>query len=878
MSFDLSDFDCLADLVAYCRSSLVAAADQVDLQLDEAEVTHAADEVQKEWSATISTIEPTFTPEQPWSKLLAEYPELSRQFYLLARRWIDHRASALEAVRRDETQLRDTFGWELGLIEQLRCVDFSTRATEAVTRIQCHGSAVYYKPRDLRGEQGVGRLIARVSATVGLPSVEATYLPFATYGWMLGMQSKPCSTREEVVRFYQRMGVIGAIVTAIGSQDLHGGNFVAVGEFPILIDGETFIAGSMFPPELADLIPGSINDSYLPGRLEVRRSREENPVSTTRFMGALSHTEAGCRPVLDGKPQPAYQYRDEVIDGYQRTARWIIEGGIEVLRSEIESLDGVPMRLMVRATSDYQRALEKAWTPSALRSWELRRRAIGRRMRPLRSDDADGQKGIFEAHEVGLLCDGIHPHFTIPTGGSRVVELGARVARTSQENAARSLASAKDRWNSDVLYLAAALQAPKPVRIKQPMSTAQDATPTQRLEAWVRGAVECHYATGRYPRWRSASRDPDTNVPYVDTPGLELYSGSTGMGLALLCAWQELGAESELGEQARKLAYGCMDAAAKRSRRLLQGEPTFPIGIDVGGAGVALALMIAGDIADHERWLDVVAPIVRRCLPIPRKHRPDLLGGTAGVVLSLVAAYQRTHDVELLEQVPIAVQQMLGRVRRLRDGGVGVAFGEDHNTGWMHGDAGVLTALCAAQHVGQLSDEGHGVAVQLVTQLSATVPSYPFGLRNGAAGHLVGLASALIADPDGARFAGLREVVQRLATELRGVDCGDDTFGNGAAGLIAALTVADVALARTGADGRAASELTRIHADPLRLGADRNIAPVAYSLFAGTAGPALTWSGTTGANTLALIATGGWIGTRGVGQPDLVGATKPTAG
>ena len=61
-----------------------------------------------------------------------------------------------------------------------------------------------------------------------------------TYGWEENIENKSCNTKEEIERYYFRLGIHLFLGYALGATDLHGENIVAYGEHPVIIDMETY--------------------------------------------------------------------------------------------------------------------------------------------------------------------------------------------------------------------------------------------------------------------------------------------------------------------------------------------------------------------------------------------------------------------------------------------------------------------------------------------------------------------------------------------------------------------------------------------------------------------------------------------------------------
>ena len=102
------------------------------------------------------------------------------------------------------------------------------------------GSILYYKPHSLDKNMKYQKLYKHLCEKAGISCREVKYLSRRTYGWEENIENKSCNTKEEVERYYFRLGIHLFLGYALGATDLHGENIVAHGEYPVIIDMETY--------------------------------------------------------------------------------------------------------------------------------------------------------------------------------------------------------------------------------------------------------------------------------------------------------------------------------------------------------------------------------------------------------------------------------------------------------------------------------------------------------------------------------------------------------------------------------------------------------------------------------------------------------------
>lgn len=103
-----------------------------------------------------------------------------------------------------------------------------------------NGIVLYYKPHGIQKNILYQKVYNYICRKVKLAEQNVKYLDCGNYGWEEEVKPSPCTTVEEVRRFYMRMGIHLFLAYILSSSDLHGENIIAVGEYPVIVDFETF--------------------------------------------------------------------------------------------------------------------------------------------------------------------------------------------------------------------------------------------------------------------------------------------------------------------------------------------------------------------------------------------------------------------------------------------------------------------------------------------------------------------------------------------------------------------------------------------------------------------------------------------------------------
>jgi lantibiotic modifying enzyme len=185
------------------------------------------------------------------------------------------------------------------------------------------------------------------------------YVPPAADGsihghcWARFIVAQPCSSVDEVEAYYRRCGVMLAVAEALGFSDGHEENVLASGEYPVLIDSETF-----FQPHSAQM---SSRERVLQTMLLQERPKIFEPVNqswlaafqhpsempwASRHVGILNdktslmqtHYEDGrletsrSLPRVDQKAFHIKLFKDQSCNGYNRAWAQIRDKGVELLQ------------------------------------------------------------------------------------------------------------------------------------------------------------------------------------------------------------------------------------------------------------------------------------------------------------------------------------------------------------------------------------------------------------------------------------------------------------------------------------------------------------------------------------------------------------------
>jgi type 2 lantibiotic biosynthesis protein LanM len=106
------------------------------------------------------------------------------------------------------------------------------------------GARVIYKPRSVDGEGAFFALIGRLNALGEGPSLRTLSIVARDgYGWCEHVSPVACATQAGLSLYFQRAGMLLAVLHLLAVTDIHCENVIAAGEHPVVVDLETLLNG-----------------------------------------------------------------------------------------------------------------------------------------------------------------------------------------------------------------------------------------------------------------------------------------------------------------------------------------------------------------------------------------------------------------------------------------------------------------------------------------------------------------------------------------------------------------------------------------------------------------------------------------------------------
>jgi type 2 lantibiotic biosynthesis protein LanM len=350
--------------------------------------------------------------------ILREYPVLARQAVITVDYWAHNCVELLERLCRDWPEILGTLapGGDPGLLTEVvgEAGDVHRRGQTVKILKFSNGFKLVYKPHSLSVDVHFGELLEWLNGS-GLPLSFRTLkvIDRRQYGWVEFVEPLECSEEDEIRRFYQRQGSLLALLYALEATDFHLENLIASGEHPFLIDLESLfhprVKNSAAGPEALALATDTINNSVLrigllpqriwgaddkegidlsglggaPGQLTPFPVLTYENQATDEMRAVRKRLEMSGgqnRPKLKGEEVELQNYTGEVINGFTSVYKLLLREREQLLApgGPLMSFAEDEVRSVLRATRSYSTLLMESFHPDVLRDALDRNRLFDR--------------------------------------------------------------------------------------------------------------------------------------------------------------------------------------------------------------------------------------------------------------------------------------------------------------------------------------------------------------------------------------------------------------------------------------------------------------------------------------------------------------------
>lgn len=255
---------------------------------------------------------------------------------------------------------------------------------------------IVYKPRSLKIDQAWQNLLLWVNQqNKDLHLLPYTICDCEDYGWCEFVAYLPCTSEPEVNQFYQRSGMLLALLYLLSGSDIHNENLIAHGSHPIIVDCEcllkpvllrgkldlnsqqqNFVSDNLMLPQRIMMTDDSTgyDISALGGKSNqitfYSSMHWKNPgtdqMQLVRTRSALTKTHN--QPRINNHAISSEHYNSHIKSGFEKCYRLLLEKKEFLLNSKspLIHFKKCKTRVLLRSTGDYAKLLYESFHPKLL--------------------------------------------------------------------------------------------------------------------------------------------------------------------------------------------------------------------------------------------------------------------------------------------------------------------------------------------------------------------------------------------------------------------------------------------------------------------------------------------------------------------------------
>jgi type 2 lantibiotic biosynthesis protein LanM len=614
-----------------------------------------------------------------------------------------------------------------------------------------------YKPKHLGIEQAYNQMLVWLNAEGSpLPLKALRVIDCGTYGWVEFVESLPCTDIAQLKRHYQRAGMLLCLTYVLDATDCHYENMIASGEHPVLIDTETLMQhrpknqpwrdGKTAQQLAFKHLYNSVTRTALLPVWEHESS--DNPAFD--FSGLGSHAQqvrylkglqwsfvntdqmalkfeqikvpppSNHVPTVDGTSADLSDWIETIVLGFKQMYHFLLDTQEDLLLkdSPLWKMAGQPVRFVFRSTNLYFRILKQLSYPEYLREGVdrsigleiLKRPAIGAIEKPKIWSFIQAERSQMEQLDIPFFTISSDKDFLVLASDSQVEGFfqssGFQVVLERINTLSEPDLAMQVQFIRGSLYLRMMPNYSSVVLAESSTSSSGEIQGEfeQILDesAFVAEAIAIAQRLGQ-----QAIRGADGSITWLapqfsfqhdrfqfQPTDNSLYGGRLGIAL-FLAALARVNSNGEF----RDLCLSALQELRQsitQSEQALQQLPADPnIGLSVGLGGMIYGLTQVGNLLEDQNLLADAHSLARLITPdvIAGDRRLDILGGTAGTLLSLLKLYRSVQDPIILESAIACGQHLLMQSVSCSNGRAWKTLDDRLLTGFSHGTSGIAYAL-----------------------------------------------------------------------------------------------------------------------------------------------------------------------------------------
>lgn len=608
-----------------------------------------------------------------------------------------------------------------------------------------NASRVVYKPRNITVEVTWSKLVSALESN-GFPHF--AYCPRCLmregYGWVEFVVSQPCFCINDARRFAYNAGIVQSLLLIVNGVDFHDENVRAVCEMPVLLDLEGLfhprmrlmhrkgdarrirerewqllsnsVLGTGYLPEWLPMIGGV---AYGIGGLNHDCGAEVDyqdfhDVNSDRMQVARSRSTKKVpenAAFLNGKPVDIAMFLKEFLSGFRAGYRRVA-GEVKLYSAILTKLAatlGLEGRVILRATRLYDMLIKRSVEPSFLRNGATRslQLEVLRRTRvfgiaPTNWDRiVDAEIAQLERLNIPRLAvKSLGRNLLLPSGE----ELSNQFSSYTQTLKRRLCTLSSSDLQEQVSLCSVAIQSGSD-KARVPHIEARGFEDTCPVRQWRKERVS-RFGLRLCDGLVASARCSDGGAVWLGLAPFswelhsqlrvlddDLYSGSMGIAIALAAMGHHMERQSFVDLALKAVAP--LRTGLRSSKKLKARFGSMPLGIGSGLGSMIYGLTLLSALLDDTELLHLAC--VASCLVTEKSVAAgrdcDIMQGTAGAILGLLALFEVTSAPNVLECASMCAFHLIQKMSEVGESRSWRLENGDALVGFAHGASGIVYAL-----------------------------------------------------------------------------------------------------------------------------------------------------------------------------------------
>ena len=687
-------------------------------------------------------------------KFLQEYPVLARAISTVTIYWIKNSTTFITNLNNDISKIEDTFNnsKKLGKIKSIKAgLSDPHNSGKSVFAITFESNLkVVYKPKEMILEYEYYKFINWLNLKSSLDLKVLKVIDCKDYGWVEFVETKPLRNQHEAKNYYIRAGMLLGINYILRGTDAHCENIIACGDQPVMIDLEALMHHDATTPqdESEANAQSSINEKLIHSvfRTGMLPQWTKTASGTTYDISGLGsvikESELSYKkpcfedinndymnlvnkeikskivrdniPKLDNKHLCSYDYKDDVIEGFDKLYNLCIKYKEELLKKDgsLSKIANQKVRFIFRATKVYGYILDKINSPDILCdgvNWSIKMDDLSRAFIHV---DNEHPTGKILALELKAMTNFDIPFFLAHASSSDFYHENKVYIKNCFKKA--SFDYVKDTLNtineSDLklqkqfinasIHATTATNKQKPLFMEdinidnlKPLDTKKAVFEATKIADKI--CENTIIADDGSVTWLQLNVDPTSEKFYLGSMPPSLYDGHCGVALFL----------AQISFISKNAKYKDISKSALKSLciALDKNQPDRELSkyIGIGGAAglgsIIYCLTKTAKLLNEPSYLEYALKASKLITDesISSDKALDVISGSAGAILGLLNLYEETNNPMILDTANKCAKHILSQQKKSETGHmVWETITEDKFlAGFSHGAAGISYAL-----------------------------------------------------------------------------------------------------------------------------------------------------------------------------------------